>query len=315
MITEVYRLSLGHQKAHSLAWRVAVDQPAGLLLGMTQGLASWSWEEDPVMLPGHFERDIGNILLKPDGSQVWGGSWIIEDGVDCWNLSDGSVRACPGSPQGTALSFAWDQQGQKLYFGTSSGLIYVWHQLTDQLERLPIPALPYQQIQYLALSGRFLAWVESVDNLLHIWDLASQSPYMTYELSASARFLRFDGSCLHWAEAGKTISLYSWDLSQSEIPRKSRLPKVEIRVHSQPVQTLAISPDFSWGASASSAAEPKVLFWEPASGELLDVFDDRKGVWPVPVAMAFSPDSRQLALVEPSLVRVLSLFRTPERPD
>jgi WD40 repeat protein len=110
-----------------------------------------------------------------------------------------------------------------------------------------------------------------------------------------------DGTRL--ASAGDHYTIRLWSVREARHLRTLR----DDRVSEWPgfVQSLAWSPNSRWIATAPYAGHPGVQIWDPTSGRDVACIDQDEVV----KAFAWSPDGKQLAAVDPKLVRVWDTLR------
>jgi WD40 repeat protein len=133
-----------------------------------------------------------------------------------------------------------------------------------------------------------------LDRKIHLWAWSEAKRQQTILSDTFVRALAMspDGKLL--ASAGNDPAIQLWDVADAK-------PKAQLKDHSDWVLALAFSPDGKWLASADCAGA--VRLWNVADGKKLmnlpapPVPAPKEPPEPSPVeALAFSPDSKQLAV-------------------
>jgi WD40 repeat protein len=315
----------GHGQAiTALAW-----SRAGRLAVAGQGNVLKVWDvagKKPVNLAGK-TQGISLLVWSPDGRRLFAGRG---GQGEVWDTSTAKLLFAVRSAGwiGQPPSPVWSADGRRLAAVGATGTLEIWDAIVGK-KAVTLGAA--QSAVQLSPDGKRMACLAD-DDSLHIWDAArglrtvsggkQLARFALLAWSPNSQVLvwvRLDGSCLFWdAETGKEICTFrggrasnllalSPDGSKFTAAQGDQILKVWDRKTNKPVFNLATirsagshvsaawSPDGK-KVAATIALDGTLQVWNATTGKEIRKLPQGR---PWIIALAWSPDSRRLALLKP----------------
>jgi WD40 repeat protein len=230
-------------------------------------------------------RDIVTaVAFSPDGRTLATGCW--DQAVQLWDVSKRTeIRALRGHKE-IVWDVAFAPDGLTLASSSSDKSLKLWDTATGT-ERLTFSGhVDFVDSAVLANKGKTLVSHDSLD-AIRVWDLASGKDMRRIALAGDARAFEtmtaFDGGFVGANENG-LITIYDQDGK----------PLRKLEGHNLGLNALAVSPDGKFLASGGNERWARV--WNIADGTTAADVDFSGGDGYHNQSLAFSPDSRRLAL-------------------
>jgi WD40 repeat protein len=240
---------------------------------------------ETVVLRGH-EDTCTAISYSPDGQRIATGSIFRENQVRLWNAATGAQLGVGTGHDNEVNVLVFSPDGRRLASGSMDQTVRLWDGFTCR----PLARLEGHTnlVQHLAFSPDGARLVSaSMDQTLRLWDPAAG------RLLAVLRGHGSDILAVCYGPSGALIASASDDhtvrLWDTELAARDGV----LRGHTQYVYDVAFRP--AGGELASAAWDGKVILWDLATGRASDALDHPADA--VLPALAYSPDSRQLAVV------------------
>jgi WD40 repeat protein len=242
-------------------------------------------------------RDIVTaVAFSPDGKSLATGCW--DHAAHLWDVGKGTeIRALRGHKE-IVWDVAFAPDGRTLATSSSDKAIKLWDVATGA-ERLTFSGhVDFVESAVLANKGKTLVSHDSLD-AIRVWDLVSGKDMRRISLAGDARAFEnmaaFDDGFVGANENG-LITVYDTDGK----------PLRKLEGHNLGLNALAVSPDGKLLASGGNERWARV--WNIADGQPVATIDFSGGDGYHNESLAFSADSRRLALgTSRSEVRVVEL--------
>jgi eukaryotic-like serine/threonine-protein kinase len=256
----------------------------------------WGWlqracQQDLMTLTGH-KGPVTQLAYSPDGQ--WLATPSYDQSILLWDLASG--RACQTfeGHEGVVMRVVFSPDGQRAASASWDGTARVWEVSSGRELLKLVHAYPWVYGVAFHPGGHLIATGCS-DGLVRLWDAqtgAQRDEQIAYGDTVFALDFSPDGRWLAYAGGNSS----PWDTSVDSAVRLWDWQSGESRLlgrHQATVPTLAFSPDGKRLASGSWDGTVKV--WNPETGEATLVLPrvEQETVF----AVAFGPDSRQLAVV------------------
>ncbi|TNE49849.1 MAG: hypothetical protein EP343_10495 [Deltaproteobacteria bacterium] len=237
--------------------------------------------------------DVWSVEYSPDGSMIVSGG--NDSRAKVWDSKDGSVIATLNNPNTTSdgyvYSASFSQDGNTIIMsGGSDRWVYFWDVKTKAYV-YKTSALRHDSTTRIVRfrPGGTQAVSVGYDHKLRVWDLGAKPALnRMHDINPDIQYTWIphpDGKQA-WVAHTQSSSLVLWDLT-------TRKPVGEWSGHKEAIRSLALSPDKSTLASASSSGT--ILLWSVTSGKVIRTISNAHKL---PVnQVAFRPNGSWLASV------------------
>jgi WD40 repeat protein len=323
----------GHQALHSLhhhkkpisALAYSADGARLAVASEDKTITLWDTKTGTLLgvLQGHTDR-IPALAWHPSGQ------WLVSAGWDTtarvWDVAQLQPAILLNTHSGQVTALAFTRDGSLLACGDANLAVHVWDFTTKKT--LHVLEGPQSEIRALAFSPDGGRLASSGDRVIHLWNPRSGQSQTGSAPRAGAKTsvaVSANGSTL--ASNGGGLAARVWNLASKKVVCTLDAPEavhalaytpdgrlvagavgnvVRLwdaatgKIHAdwdgpeEPITTLAISPDGTTLASASSTGLP-VWLWSVADGEPILLIPDALDGCTVE-ALAFHPDGQRLAV-------------------
>ena len=231
------------------------------------------------------------VGFSPDGARLAGGA---EDGtVEVWSVSDGRIERTLAGHVGMVRSLAFTPDGGRL-LSADREMAALWD--LGSGERVEAPNLTGTAPAAISPDGDLVAASHEGAGgqaTVGVWELATGLPVQTVQTGTLPVLMIFspDGALLataHTEAGGRHVRI--WRIEDGAMTTDLAVRVGDERLLDKLNWALAYSPDGALLATGDT--EDNVKLWDAATGKELA----RKSFGSVPRCVAFSPDSRSLAV-------------------
>jgi WD40 repeat protein len=197
------------------------------------------------------------IAYSPDGAVIASGGQ--DHKVRLWEATTGREVRCLDAPTGFAVQdVAFSCDGRLVAAGCGQGFTYVWHARTGRLlHRLGSESDDQGQVAF-SPDGKALA--TSAGKAVRVWDTVTWDERVRLEDDqGTVQSITFTPDGAHIATAASDSTVRLWHIGKRRLVRR-------LRGHGELVNSVAVSPDGGWLASAWTD-DGSIILWDARTGE------------------------------------------------